>query len=121
MKLAPHRIAEARGDMSRPELARRLSRRDPLHLGTTSAQQIKRWEEGHHRMRFESETIVAIAAETGQPVSFFYSTDDEQAASDDEEAAQVEVTVTTYRGTPEMVAALMRQVEEIVNPAPVPV
>ena len=60
-------------------------------------------------------------AETGQPVSFFYSTDDEQAASDDEEAAQVEVTVTTYRGTPEMVAALMRQVEEIVNPAPVPV
>ena len=66
MKLAPHRIAEARGTMSRPELARRLSRRDPLHLGTTSAQQIKRWEEGHHRMRYESETIVAIAAETPQ-------------------------------------------------------
>ena len=89
MKLAPHRIAEARGTMSRPELARRLSRRDPLHLGTTSAQQIKRWEEGHHRMRYESETIVAIAAETGREVSFFYATD-EQAASDDEgEAAPV--------------------------------
>lgn len=89
MKLQPNRIAEARGDMSRPELARRLSRRDPYHLGTTSAQQIKRWEQGHHRMRFESETIAAIAAETGRDVAFFYAPADEQAASDDGEAAPV--------------------------------
>ena len=109
MKLAPHRIAEARGTMSRPELARRLSRRDPLHLCTTSAQQIKRWEEGHHRMRYESETIVAIAAETGREVSFFYETSDDRAASDDEEEAQVSVTFT---GSADVVADLMARLRQ---------
>lgn len=94
MKLAPHKISEARGTMSRPELARRLSRRDPYHLGTTSAQQIKRWEQGHHRMRYESETIAAIAIETGRDVSFFYESETEQAATDDEEAAPVRLTAT---------------------------
>lgn len=69
------------------ELARRIAKRDPYHLGTTGAQQIRRWESGQ-RPRFESETIAAIAAETGHPVSFFYSSDD-GAASDDEEAAPV--------------------------------
>lgn len=91
MKLAPHKIREAReaNELTYSELARRIAKRDEYHLGTTSGGQIRRWEEGRHRMRFESETIVAIAAETGRDVSFFYETGDDGAASDDEEAAPV--------------------------------
>lgn len=95
------------------ELARRIAKRDPYHLGTTGAQQIRRWESGQ-RPRFESETIAAIAAETGQPVSFFYSSDDDGAASqDEEEAAQVTVTFT---GSANVVADLMARLK-----VPVPV
>lgn len=113
MKLAPHRIREAREakELTYSELARRIAKRDEYLLGTTSGGQIRRWEEGRHRMRYESETIAAIAAETGREVSFFYETSDEQAASDDEEAAPVTVTFTVTGAPEDVVVALMARLQ----------
>lgn len=108
MKLAPHKIREAReaNELTYSELARRIAKRDEYHLGTTSGGQIRRWEEGRHRMRFESETIAAIAEATGKPYAFFFESDEDeqQTPDDDEEAAPVTVTFT---GSPEVVADLM--------------
>lgn len=100
MGLVSKRFAEARGDMPRNELARRLARRDPYHLGTTSAQQLHRWERGQ-RPRYESETVAAIAAETGRPVSFFY----DYAEPDDDE------------DEPTLAADLARQLADLLAPA----
>lgn len=93
------RIEEARGAMSRPELARRLSRRNPFLLGTTSAQQVKRWE-GGQRMRYEAETFAAIAAELKKPYEFFFESEAEAVlvgGPDDEEPSTVVVTVEVAR------------------------
>lgn len=100
------------------ELARRIAKHDSFHLGTTGAQQIRRWEAGQ-RPRYEAETIAAIAVVTGRPISFFYETGDERggAASDDEEAAQVSVTTvtTTYTGRADLIADLIAQAQATVG------
>lgn len=83
MELNGSRIREARGKLSRAELARRIARHDEVKLGATSAQQVQRWENGQ-RPRYEAETVTAIAQATGTPVAFFYEAERETQESRDE-------------------------------------
>lgn len=83
MELNGSRIREARGRLSRAELARRIARHDEKKLGATSAQQVQRWENGQ-RPRYEAETITAIAKATGVGVDFFYEAERETLESRDE-------------------------------------
>ena len=90
MKLAPEKIREAREarDWTYSEMARALAKHDFGRFATTSGGQIKRWEEGRHSIRGESEVMSAIAAVTGNKVDFFYVSDDarreQQESSDDD-------------------------------------
>lgn len=91
MKLAPHKIREAREakEWTYSQLARELARHDFNRFASTSGGQIRRWEEGRHQIRGESDVITAIAAVTERRPEFFYLADDakreEQESSDDEE------------------------------------
>lgn len=90
MRLIPHRIEDARAtaDITYAELARRIARRDPYHLGTVSGGLIRKWSDGTHRMRYETETIAAIAHELDVPFEFFYEQTPEPVpvgANDDED------------------------------------
>lgn len=96
MRLANHKIREARQakEMTYSDLARALARHDYQRFATTSGGQIKRWEEGRHSIRGESDVITAIATVTERDVEFFYDTDDarreQQESSDNDEEDDLE-------------------------------